>query len=236
MSAQLSRENEAVQRILDAELAQRPPPRVLEAGCGSTTRLRFPAGARLTGIDISERQLAANRVLDEKIVGDVQSFSWSEPRFDVIVSWDVLEHLADPSAALRNLSSALVPCGLIVLALPNLLSIKGAVTRLTPWQAHVWFYRYVMGDRRGPAQWDQFPTFLRLAIAPPRLIRYASTLGLRPLFRLEYEGPVQRDLRRRYRFADWAFRLAGLSGRALTLGRWDPRHSDCLMVLRKEPR
>ena len=226
-------EHEQLQQVLDQAVRGRDRLQVLEAGCGSVSRLRCPPGSHLAGIDISERQLAANAMLHEKILGDVQSFRWPRPRFDVIVSWDLLEHLAQPRSAITNLSEALLDGGLLVLALPNLLSLKGLVTKCTPWQVHVWFYRYVIGDRRDPSQWDQFPTYLRRDVAPSRLMRHAGSLGLETIWCCRYEGPVQRHLRGKHPMADRAFAVARAVGTTLTLNAWDPTLSDCLLVLRK---
>lgn len=229
----MSAENLELQAALDRLLAGRSGLRVLEAGCGSTSRVRLPEGATLVGIDISESQLARNTVLHERVLGDVQSHRWPQPEFDVIVSWDVLEHLPRPLDALDRLFAALKPGGIVVLALPNLYSIKGLVTRCTPYRVHEWFYRYVIGDRRAKHEFDQFPTYLRAAIAPRRLVRHAVANGMEVTHQRLYQGPVQTHLREHNRIADAFFGAVGMLCRIATRGRYDLNWSDCMLVLRK---
>ncbi len=204
--------------------------RVLEAGCGSTSHLPIPDGARVVGIDVSASQLRRNGVLHEAILGDIQRHDFGDARFDFVVCWNVLEHVPEPTLALRNLCSVLAPGGLLVVGVPNLWSVKGVVTRLTPFGLHSLFYR-LMGDRSaGTEEFGQFPTYLRRDVAPRRIRRTMLGSGLLvPLF-MEYEGPVQRDLRRKLRAADLSFAICGGLSRAVTGGRWDLNCSDAVIV------
>ena len=63
---------------------------VLEAGCGSLTYLNFGSRSRVIGIDISREQLDRNEVLDERILGDLETYSLAEDAYDAIVCWYVL--------------------------------------------------------------------------------------------------------------------------------------------------
>ncbi len=54
-----------VQSILDDLKREKGAYRVLEAGCGSLTHLDLGSRAKVTGIDISQRQLDRNDNLDE---------------------------------------------------------------------------------------------------------------------------------------------------------------------------
>ncbi len=85
-----------VDAVVARLLAGRPAPRVLEAGCGSSSRVALPAGRWLVGVDIAPRQLDKNTVLDEKHLGDLQTFSLPGAGFDLILCWDVIEHLPHP--------------------------------------------------------------------------------------------------------------------------------------------
>ena len=118
-------------------------PDILEAGCGSRSHVIFPSTSRTIGIDISEKQLARNDGLDERICGDIQDYDFTEGSFDIIICWDVLEHLKEPTQALDRFYKAIRPNGLIILGLPNVLSLWGLITKLSPHWSHVWFYRIV---------------------------------------------------------------------------------------------
>jgi SAM-dependent methyltransferase len=224
------------QEVIDSLLARAGTVAVLEAGCGSTSRVRLPQRSTLTGIDISAQQLARNPQLDLRIQGDLQTHDWCGRAFDLVVCWDVLEHLARPADALARMLAAVAPGGVVLLALPNLYSIKGLVTKFTPYGFHVWFYRHVMGDRSPREEFGQFPTYLRRDIGPARLATLARAAGFTVRHLELYEGPVQADLRARNRFADACFALAGMLGRVLSAGRYDPNRTDMIVVLQRRPR
>jgi SAM-dependent methyltransferase len=217
-------ENQKLQSVIEGLLTPRLPFRVLEAGCGSTSHLPLNPQWQLTGIDLSERQLSKNTHLHEKIVGNLETYRWDSSRFEMIVCWDVIEHLPNPQDALKNLFDALAPGGLLVLAFPHLNSIKGWVTKLTPFWVHLAFYRYLIGDKRPTSEMGQFPTYLRRDILPQRVIDLAVQYGLECVYRLEYEAWVQRHLRQRNRLANLFFTLTAF----LNLN-----DSDCMLVLRR---
>jgi SAM-dependent methyltransferase len=230
-NAPMNAANARAQGVIDTLLPRRDPLAVLEAGCGSVSHLRIVPGARMTGIDISENQLARNAHLDVKICGDLQTHELPSREFDMVVCWDVLEHLDQPRAALARMFSSVAPGGVVVLALPNLYSIKGLVTKFTPYAFHVWFYRYVMGDRSPRDEFGQFPTYLRMAVSARNLVAMARANGFTVAHFDLYEGPVQEDLRKRNRVADAAFGIAGAACRMLSLGRYDPNRTDMIVVL-----
>ncbi|MGC2528000.1 MAG: class I SAM-dependent methyltransferase [Candidatus Acidiferrum sp.] len=168
-----------LQSLLDGELSCRPYVRLLEAGCGSASHLNFGGQVRLVGIDISAAQLARNASLHEKIVGDVQVYGFPPDSFDAIVCWDVLEHLKHPELALQQFARAIKPGGLIILKMPNVLSVKGLVTKLLPHTFHVLAYRYFYGDKdAGKNDTMPFKTYLRFDISAQRIRKRGEQLGL----------------------------------------------------------
>lgn len=227
----------SLQEVVDDAVSRCPAPRVLEAGCGSTTRVRLPARAVLTGIDLSPVQLERNTHLHQKIHGDLQRHDFGTQRFDLIICWDVLEHVPDPEAAMRTMLSALADDGLLLIAVPNVWSVKGIVTRLTPFAVHAWFYRNIIGDRRvGREHSDQFPTVLSPAMAPQRMLRQAAAHGCEPVYFVLYESLVQRTVRERSRLANLGFSLLGRLAALLTRGRSTLLQSDAMLVLRRPAR
>ena len=205
--------------IVDRMAAGRPDGlSILEAGCGRYRHWDYPPGATVTGLDISAEQLAGNEHVHEKIVGDVQT--WRTDRtWDVVVSVYVLEHLPDPRRAVANMLGWTRPGGLLVLAVPNALSLKGLVTKATPFGFHAWFYRHVY--RRPHAI---FPTVMDRSITPANLRRQLAGHGIV----LERFAGEQRG-----RGLDAAYRsLLGLL-RIATLGRWRPGDSNYLLVVRR---
>ena len=59
--------------------------KVVEAGCGSPSQMRFTAAIHAVGIDMSADELEKNTAVQEKILGDTQEYPLPEGEFDVIV-------------------------------------------------------------------------------------------------------------------------------------------------------
>ncbi|MFA5883750.1 MAG: methyltransferase domain-containing protein [Acidimicrobiia bacterium] len=103
----------------------RPGDSVLDVGCGPGTisldlaRLVFPG--RVTGIDLAEEVVEAARRdcagaggTDLAFaVGDVYSLDFDDAAFDVVYAHQVLQHLSDPVAALREMRRVLRSPGLL---------------------------------------------------------------------------------------------------------------------------
>jgi SAM-dependent methyltransferase len=100
---------------------QRPPARVLEIGCahGAFVYLLEQAGFDPIGLELSPWVSAFAR---ERFGVEVRPGKLTEvfpdSRFDVIVMFDVLEHLLDPVDALRVIAERLVPGGMIFVQTP----------------------------------------------------------------------------------------------------------------------
>ena len=104
--------------------------RILDAGCGPgvfTMELakRHP-DAEVVGIDIEESAVEKAAEIARRAgltncrfeVGDVTAFGFRE-EFDLVLSVDNLEHIADDVAAMRNLGLALRPGGRLVVHAPG---------------------------------------------------------------------------------------------------------------------
>ena len=154
--------------------------RALDAGCGSErSYVDFGPDAYVVGIDISETELTLNEGLDERIVGDIQTYPLPAESFDEIACWDVLEHLPNPRQALVNLRNALKPGGKLTIGIPNLLSPKGMLTKFTPHWFHVWVYRRIFGfEAAGTPGYGPYRTYLRWVLAPRRLVGFMQEQGL----------------------------------------------------------
>jgi SAM-dependent methyltransferase len=224
-----SQEVARLQEAIDGLLATRRHLRILEAGCGSRTHIRIPEDAYVVGIDISEQQLDLNAGLDEKIHGDIQTHDLPGDSFDLVVCWEVLEHVSDVEAVLHNFVSSLKAGGLVVLALPNVWSIKGMATKLTPYWFHAWFYRCVLHIR----DLTPFPTYLRLSTSPKSVRQFAERHGLSVDYFSISEAGWQKRLRERYHLVGWRWRALRCLVKTGTLGRVDADLTDYLMILRK---
>jgi len=227
------RAHASLQAILDDYLASHTDIRALEAGCGSMSWVKLGDDVHVTGIDISQKQLDRNDDLHERFLGDIQTFPLPDSAFDVVLCWDVLEHLDDPVLALENLTSALKPGGLLILALPIPSSFHGMVTKLSPHWFHVLMYRALFWKgREDRAEMEPFPTFMRMSVTPGSLRKFADRPGLTMEWSRLYESNMQRTLRNKFRPFDWFVRSMALF-RIASANRYDPRHGSAMYVIRK---
>lgn len=116
-------------RHLAAYLVARPycaGRHVLDAGCGEGygSALVAEVAASVLGVDRSAAALAraaashaGPRVAFACV--DLERLDAVRRRFDVVLNFQVLEHLADPRPLLRQLAAHLEPGGLLVLTTPN---------------------------------------------------------------------------------------------------------------------
>ena len=93
----------------------------LEVGCGSARLSRFLArlGYRAVGMDYEPVavRLAARRVADDRLdvallLGDAFALPFATGSFDVVLSTGLLEHFADPSPIVAEMTRVLRPGGL----------------------------------------------------------------------------------------------------------------------------
>lgn len=98
--------------------------KILDVGCGSGilgADLK-KLGNYVYGIDISDEELAMarNRLNEVKKIDLARVGDLSIPKdFDLILFADILEHLADPLAALAKLKNHLKDDGEVIISLPN---------------------------------------------------------------------------------------------------------------------
>jgi SAM-dependent methyltransferase len=105
-----------VARFLDrvGELVEKERPRrILEVGCGEGIVIRYlagrVAGARIDGVELDAGALeqARRRCPGASLVrGDVCDLPVGTRTYDLVVCLEVLEHLADPARALREIRRA----------------------------------------------------------------------------------------------------------------------------------
>jgi SAM-dependent methyltransferase len=226
-----------LQSVVGRFTVRRESVRVLEAGCGEyPSPLGLDSRAHIVGIDISRAQLERNEWAQEKILGDVTAYGFAAAEFDVIVCWDVLEHLPNPEAALERFVHAVRADGLVVVKVPNVLSGKGLITKLSPHWFHVFVYKHVFGypdpgrDDRPP-----FRTFLRFSIAPKALRRFAQRHGMLVEMCGTYEADKQQLVRSKVKLGGRPWRLVRGLIRIATLGYVDPEATELIFVMRKPP-
>ena len=99
---------------------------VLDCGCGMGFYLmvlrELRPGADLTGIDDDPERLrlaASYGVRATLVVDDAQSLSFADESFDRVLMSEVLEHLHDDAAGLREAFRVLRPAGILSISVPH---------------------------------------------------------------------------------------------------------------------
>ena len=210
--------------------------RIYEAGGGSTSFLPLDVlrRAHVTVVDIDEEQIRNNDYAQETILGDVQTWRFPSESFDLVICYNVIEHLPDVEAALSGFCESLKQDGLSLIGAPNPKSLSGIVTKYTPHWFHVWFYRHVRGDKKAgqPGQ-APFPTFFHPLVTLSRLEAFAKSHDLQMIYRKEYESPRYQEMRMRKPALAALLDAAALVIDRLLPGKADVRRGDYHVILRK---
>lgn len=196
--------------------------RVLDVGCGVGTflrRLLEVGAATVAGIDVDARSLRrAAQVTSTVALAVAEHLPFRDGSFDVVLMHEVLEHVQDDAAALREASRVLSPGGHLVIFCPN---------RFFPFETHGVFLgrRYIFGN---VPLVNYLPDPLRRRLVPHAraytaagLRRLWRGLQLRPLVHSQVFpgfdkaswrwGPVGRALKGLQRLEDTPLRILGLS-------------------------
>ena len=209
---------------------------IYEAGGGSSSFLPMDVLGRshVTVVDIDEDQVRNNTYADEAILGDVQTYRFSPETFDVVICYNVIEHLPDVEAALVNFRDALKRGGMILIGAPNPRSLSGVVTKYSPHWFHVWFYRNIRGIKTAGLPGEApFPTFFHPLVTLSKLEAFAATHGLEMIYRREVESPRYPEMRQRKPlFAALVDAGAAVMNAVLPRGT-DVRRGDYHVILRK---
>jgi 2-polyprenyl-3-methyl-5-hydroxy-6-metoxy-1,4-benzoquinol methylase len=112
-------------RVVLGMLADRPPGRVLDLGCGSGlvgAELK-KRGHFVVGIDASpepETALRVDRLVAADLDAGLPGEAVEESPFDIVVAADVLEHLRAPDRLLRELHDVCTPDTVLLASVPNI--------------------------------------------------------------------------------------------------------------------
>lgn len=213
------------------------PGRVLEAGAGTQSHVRFSAASSVIGIDQNRLAIDRNADLDERIVGDVNTYPFALGSFDIVVSTYVLEHVPRPDLAIERFAELLRPGGVMILAVPNLMAPKSILAKWTPHRFHIFVRRRLLGrPNAGKPGYGPYPTVLHRSLHPSRLRNQFATAGLAIVHEDAFEDDKQRQLRRKAGLTGMRWRAIDRSIRAVSLGRMEATRTELIFVLRKTAR
>jgi SAM-dependent methyltransferase len=225
---------EAILAHHDPRSSTARPYRMLEAGGGSDSWLPLPPGAEITTIDISPEQLEMNTYTKEKLLGDLETFDYGTRRFDLVVCWDVLEHLKQPESAIERLAGVVAPGGRLIIKGPLPQSLKGLVTRLSPHSLHVQFYRRILGSKTaGLPGHPPFRAHLKPGSSPGTIAQLLSRCGFAVDTLEGYESGQVSAIAAKGRLAISLYRMTETALWALTLGRSRRRMTDFYLIARR---
>lgn len=116
------------QNRLKEILRHKPSGKLLEIGCGKGEFLKLAMGHfDVEGLDVSKYALnSLRKFLGEKVVeGNIEDKIIKASNYDVIVVFNLLEHLRDPRKAIKKLHKSLKKGGVVVGSVPNKFGLIG---------------------------------------------------------------------------------------------------------------
>jgi len=101
--------------------------KVLDVGCanGYFLEVANAAGWEISGVELSEYSsgLAKQKFGDRIFNGAIEEAHFADKTFDLITLSDLLEHIQDLTAFMREVFRILKPCGLLMIVTPNAASL-----------------------------------------------------------------------------------------------------------------
>src|SRR5215216_2496292 len=105
-----------------------PSPRILDVGCGTGANLKMLAHyGKAEGIDISQQAIdfCGERGLQSVKLGAAEDLPYENDSFELVTALDVIEHLDDDVAGLREMRRVLRPDGRLLLFVPAFMFLWG---------------------------------------------------------------------------------------------------------------
>jgi SAM-dependent methyltransferase len=103
-------------------------PRILDVGCGTGANVKMLSEfGDAEGVDVSEDalQFCRERGLDNVKLGAAEALPYDAGTFDLVTALDVVEHLDDDVAGLREMRRVLRPGGRVLIFVPTFMWLWG---------------------------------------------------------------------------------------------------------------
>jgi SAM-dependent methyltransferase len=158
----------AVLHGLLARVAIPRSPRILDAGCGTGRNLtEFAPLGPIEGVDSSDQavEFCRRRGLTEVKQARLEDLPFDDDSFDLVISTDVLEHVDDDLAALRELRRVTTANGLLLATVPAYAWLWSHHDDLHHHKRR--YTRQVLLARAGEARWaPTLSTYFNSALFP----------------------------------------------------------------------
>ena len=115
-------------RALVERILNNPNARILDVGCGTGANLKMLADyGRAEGVDISPQavEFCRERGLDSVKLGAAEQLPYENDSFELVTALDVIEHLDDDVAGLREMRRVLRRDGRVLLFVPAFMFLWG---------------------------------------------------------------------------------------------------------------
>lgn len=191
--------------------------RILDVGAGRAPTIApedRPAGCEYVGLDISAEELdsAPPGAYDRAVVADISTPNDELRDFDLILSWQVLEHVPDLQKALANLGRMLRPGGTLLAQTSASYAAFALLARVVPHRLRV----RAMARYLGHKEEQKFPT--RYDRCTERSIRAMltgwSSVEIVPYYRAAPYFGMARPVQRLYLVYENAVAVRNLTGLA----------------------
>jgi SAM-dependent methyltransferase len=183
----------------------------------------------IVGGDVLQAERSCRPDADEHRTIDLEHLDLGSEQYDVVVCVNVLEHVRDPLTVFPAVWQALRHGGLFVLEVPNVVSLKGVVTRVMPWRLQRWMYARIFGSpKTQPAR-----SVHSFSLRPSALLAHAHSSGWQVEYFRLYEGPMQRSVRHRFGIVGWRWSLIAGFTRLITFGALTAEETGIIAVLSK---
>lgn len=142
----------------------RPGVRILDVGSGrrpAIPREVRPPDSFYCGLDLSldELRAAPPASYDRVVAADIVEYQPQlRESFDLVVSWQVLEHVRPLDVAFENMRRYLVPDGVCLVHLSGSFSVFGLLNRVIPHRVGVFAMKHLLGrepETVFPAHYDK---------------------------------------------------------------------------------
>ena len=78
---------------------------VLDAGCGGRNVIFDSSKVKeLVGVDMDESAIKQNKQVSKGLVGDLENLAFDNAEFDVVISFNVIEHLESPKKFIEGVA------------------------------------------------------------------------------------------------------------------------------------